>query len=95
MSIIAFRLFTEDVNSIEHPKVQECKTLLENMATAYKTKLRTFAIHKGIVLFSVNNEEIRDALLNDIEELTGNKAKMASDAEDFVKRCKEEFEEFK
>lgn len=92
MGMIALNLFSEDVDSLNNPRVQEFKSLLENMADAYKTKLRTFAIHKGKVIFSVNDEEMCDDLLDDFEKLTGQRPKIMSNDEDFVKQFKEEFE---
>lgn len=90
--MIALNLFSEDVDSLNNPRVQEFKSLLENMADAYKTKLRTFAIHKGKVIFSVNDEEMCDDLLDDFEKLTGQRSRIMSNGEDFVKQFKEEFE---
>jgi len=92
MGMMALNLFSEDVDSLDDPRVQEFKSLLENMANAYKTKLRTFAIHKGKVIFSVNDEEMCNDLLDDFEKLTGQRPQIASNGEDFVKQFKEKFD---
>lgn len=92
MDMITFNLFPEDVDTLDDPKVQEFLSLLENMASAYEAKLRTFAIRKGTVIFSVNNEEMCNDLLDDLEELTGRRPRMASDEEDFIEKFREEFD---
>jgi len=56
MGMIAFRLFSEDVNSLEHPKVQEYKSLLENMANA--TTGLPFLISSFLISFVIS--ELKD-----------------------------------
>lgn len=92
MGTIAINMFSKDVNSLDDSRVQEFKSLLENMADAYKTKLNSFAIHKGKVIFNVNSEEMCSALLEDFGTLTGQETEVALDSEDFVKKYEENFD---
>ena len=51
-------LFSPEVDSLDHPFVTQFKEILEDLADEYCCSLTAFAIDKGTVSFSFDNEEI-------------------------------------
>lgn len=84
MGIISMQLFSEDVDSLEHPDVREFVAILERMAEVYGCHLMSFAIQNGVVMFAFDSEEITGDILEDLEEVTGQKPVIASSKEAFV-----------
>ena len=58
MGIIEVDMFSEDVNTLDHPKVIELKKLLEEVANEYECHLLSFDIHYGTVSFSFDSDEL-------------------------------------
>ena len=63
MGIIEVDLFSEDVNSQEHPEALEFKKLLEEVAADYNCHLLSFDIDYGTVIFSFDNDELTAEIL--------------------------------
>ncbi len=62
MGIIEVDLFSEDVDSLDHPEVVKFKRLLEEVADEYHCYLISFEIDRGTVLFSFGNDAL-DAMI--------------------------------
>jgi len=88
MGMMVMNLFEKTVDSLDDPKVKEFIGLLQNCAKAYKCKMRSFAIHKGVVFFSFDNEEIMRDLAADMEEMTGVRADICKNKEEFLQKAK-------
>lgn len=58
MGIIEVDLFSEDVDSLDHPEVVKFKRLLEEVADEYHCYLISFEIERGTVLFSFDNNAL-------------------------------------
>ncbi len=58
MGIIEVDMFSEDVNTLDHPKVIELKKVLEEVADEYDCHLLSFDIHHGTVSFSFDSDEL-------------------------------------
>ena len=56
MGIIEVVLFSEDVDSLDHPEVVKFRRLLEEVADEYHCYLISFEIERGTVLFSFDND---------------------------------------
>jgi hypothetical protein len=89
MGFIAFKLFPNDVNSLDHPNVKEFKQMLDAMAIAYKCNLTSFAISHGVVMFHFDNEEITSDILKDMEDITGVKPQVFENKEKLTDALKE------
>ena len=63
MGIIEVDLFSEDVNSQDHPEALEFKKLLEEVAENYNCNLLSFDIDHGTVIFSFDNDELTAEIL--------------------------------
>jgi len=63
MGIIEVDLFSEDVNSQDHPEALEFKKLLEEVAADYNCHLLSFDIDHGTVIFSFDNDELTAEVL--------------------------------
>ncbi len=63
MGTIEVDLFSEDVNSQEHPEALEFKKLLEEVAADYNGHLLSFDIDHGTVIFSFDNDELTAEIL--------------------------------
>lgn len=58
MGIIEVDLFSEDVDSLDHPEVIKFKRLLEEVAEEYNCHLVSFEIERGTVLFSFGDDAL-------------------------------------
>jgi hypothetical protein len=58
MGIIEVDLFSEDVDSLDHPEVVKFKGLLEEVADEYHCHLISFEIERGTVLFSFGDDAL-------------------------------------
>ena len=58
MGIIEVVLFSEDVDSLDHPEVVKFRRLLEEVADEYHCYLISFEIERGTVLFSFDNDAL-------------------------------------
>lgn len=68
MGIIEVDLFSEDVDSLEHPEVVRFKKLLEEVADDYQCHLLSFDIDRGTVSFSFDNERLTADILKILQE---------------------------
>ena len=68
MGIIEVDLFSEDVDSLEHPEVVRLKKLLEEVADDYQCHLLSFDIDHGTVSFSFDNEMLTADILKILQE---------------------------
>ena len=69
MGIIEVDLFSEDVDSLDHPKVVELKRLLEEVADDFDCNLTSFDIEHGPVSFSFDNDELDAEILRILQEI--------------------------
>jgi len=69
MGIIEVDLFSEDVDSLDHPKVVEFKTLLEQVADDFDCSLTSFDVEHGTVSFSFDNDELDAEILRILQEI--------------------------
>ena len=63
MGIIEVDLFSEDVDSLDHPEVVKFKELLEEVANEYQSYLISFEIESGTVLFSFGNDALNAKII--------------------------------
>jgi len=68
MGTIEVDLFSEDVDSLDHPEVIKFRKLLEEVADAYHCSLKSFDIDHGTVLFSFDNDELDAKILKILRE---------------------------
>ncbi len=57
-------MFSEDVNSLDHPEVIEFRQVLLETAEEYDCFLVSFEVNKGIVTFSFNSDELTAEILS-------------------------------
>jgi hypothetical protein len=69
MGIIEVDLFSEDVDSSDHPDVVKFRKLLEEVADAYNCNLTSFNVDHGTVSFSFDNDELDAEILRLLQEL--------------------------
>jgi hypothetical protein len=60
---IEVEMFSEEVNSLDHPEVQGFKRLLLEVAEEYDCFLVTFEINHGTVTFSFDSDELTAEIL--------------------------------
>jgi hypothetical protein len=58
MSVIEIDLFPEDIDSLDHPYVEQFRELLEEAADAHNCRLLSFDIDQGTVSFSFDSDEM-------------------------------------
>ena len=58
MGIIEIDMFSPDVTGSQHPVAESFRDLLTEVAEQYDSNLLTFDVHKGVVSFSFDNEEL-------------------------------------
>jgi hypothetical protein len=69
MGIIEVDLFSEDVDSLDHPEVVKLRKLLEEVADDYDCNLTSFDIDHGTVSFSFDNDELDAEILRILQEI--------------------------
>ena len=69
MGIIEVDLFSEDVDSLDHPGVVEFRRLLEEVADGYDCSLTSFDVDHGTVSFSFDNDELDAEILRILQEI--------------------------
>jgi hypothetical protein len=69
MGIIEVDLFSEDVDSSDHPDVVKFRKLLEEVADVYNCNLTSFNVDHGTVSFSFDNDELDAEILRILQEL--------------------------
>ncbi len=63
MGVIEVDLFSEDVNSLDHPKVVRFRKVLEEVAEQYRCVLLSFEINRGTVAFSFDDDGLTAEIL--------------------------------
>ncbi|MDP6178754.1 MAG: hypothetical protein QGG48_02570 [Desulfatiglandales bacterium] len=63
MGVIEVDMFSEDVNSPDHPEAAKFRLLLEQVADDHDCNLLSFDIDKGTVSFSLDNDELTAEIL--------------------------------
>ncbi|MBW2066412.1 MAG: hypothetical protein JRJ03_15995 [Deltaproteobacteria bacterium] len=58
MGTIEVDMFSEEVDSPDHPEAVRFRNLLEEVAEEYDCELVFFAVEKGTVSFSFDSEEL-------------------------------------
>jgi hypothetical protein len=66
--VIEVDLFSEDVNSEEHPAAAQFKEMLEEAASNYECELVTFEVEKGTVSFSFDDDVLTAKILSMLHE---------------------------
>jgi len=61
--VIEVDLFSEDVNSPDHPQAANFRALLEDVASEYKCNLLFFEVNHGTVAFSFDSDELMAEIL--------------------------------
>ncbi len=89
MGMLSVKMIPDEIDSLEHKDVKAFFAILKEFAQGYDCKLTSFAISKGMVIFSFDSEEAIRDFGDDLEELTGCKAEICDDTESFVKKVKE------
>ena len=56
-------LFSDEVNSLDHPEASRFKKLLEEVAQEYDCHLVSLEIDAGTVIFSFDNDELMADIL--------------------------------
>ncbi len=89
MAIIAVSLFPPEIDSLDHPAVQEFRQLLDGMATDFGGRLTSFAIDRGVVYFGVHDEKVAKDVLEIIAEKIPNPPIICANEEEFHKAADE------
>ena len=63
MGIIEVDMFSEDVDSPEHPVADSFKALLIEVAEQYNSQLISFEVDRGMVSFSFDSDELTAEVL--------------------------------
>jgi hypothetical protein len=61
--VIEVDLFSEDVDSADHPEAAVFKEMLEEVAGQYKCRLVSFEVERGTVSFSFDNDVLTAEIL--------------------------------
>ncbi len=61
--VIEVDLFSEEVDSPEHPQAANFKALLEDVADEYNCNLLLFEVDRGTVAFSFDSDELMAEIL--------------------------------
>lgn len=61
-------LFSEDVDSEEHPMASQFREMLEEAATDHDCELVTFAVDKGMVSFSFDDDVLTAKILSMLKQ---------------------------
>lgn len=61
--VIEVDLFSEDVDSPDHPEAVRFRNLLESVAAEYECRLLSFEVEEGTASFSFNNDELTAEIL--------------------------------
>ncbi len=69
MGIIEVDLFSEDMDSLEQPEVVKFRELLEEVADDYQCTLLSFAINRGTVSFSFDDERLTADILGILQDM--------------------------
>lgn len=68
MGTIEVHLFSEEVNSTDHPEAVKFRELLEEVAEEYNCKLQSFDVEHGTVSFSFDEDLLTAEILKILED---------------------------
>lgn len=68
MGILEVDMFSEEVDTPDHPVADSFRALLEDVAEQYRCRLLLFEIHKGTVSFSFDSEELMANIMNILQD---------------------------
>jgi hypothetical protein len=68
MGVIEVDMFSNDVDSAEHPTAESFKDLLKEVAEQYDCNLMTFDVRMGVVSFSFDNDELMADILKILQQ---------------------------
>jgi hypothetical protein len=68
MGTIEVDMFSEEVDSSEHPDAVILKTVLEQVADDYDCELLNFHVEQGTVSFSFDSDELTADILKILQE---------------------------
>ena len=68
LGIIEVDLFSEEVDSEDHPEAAQFKEMLEEAASDHGCELVTFEVKKGTVSFSFDDDVLTAKILNILHE---------------------------
>jgi hypothetical protein len=63
LGILEIDMFTKDVDDPFHPKAEQFRLILEQVADDYECNLLTFEVSKGTVSFSFDNDKLTAEVL--------------------------------
>jgi hypothetical protein len=66
--VIEVDLFSEEVDSEDHPEASQFKEMLEEAAADYGCELMSFEVKKGTVSFSFDDDVLTAEILNMLHE---------------------------
>jgi len=66
--IIEVDLFSEEVDSEDHPQASQFKEMLEEAAGDHGCELMSFEVNRGTVSFSFNDDVLTAKILNILHE---------------------------
>jgi hypothetical protein len=67
MGVIEVDLFSEDVDSLDHPEVIKFRNLLEDVAADFDCHLQSLKVRAGTVSFSFDSDELTAEILRVLE----------------------------
>ena len=67
MGVIEVDMFSEDVDSPDHPAVESFRELLEEVAGQYGCNLISFDVDRGTVFFSFDSDELTAEILRTLQ----------------------------
>ena len=63
LGLIEIDMFSEEINSLEHPEVVRFRDVLEDVALEYHCRLTYFDIKNGTVIFSFDSDKLMADIL--------------------------------
>lgn len=66
--VIEVDLFSEEVDSEDHPEAAQFKEMLEEAAADHECELMSFEVNKGTVSFSFDDDVLTAKILNILHE---------------------------
>jgi hypothetical protein len=87
MSTLILPLFSEDVDSLDHPTAVGYREILESGSEIFAATLMTFAVHKGVIAVSIEGEEFVNEILQGMRR-KGIKVEQISDQTVFEEEAK-------
>jgi hypothetical protein len=67
--VIEVDLFDKKINGADHPEALKFKSLLEEVAEDYHTRLVVFEVRRGTVSFGFDSDELTAEILNVLQEM--------------------------